>query len=550
MGKENRVSNFLQRGEFRAADELPLKEINGITKKLVKIQKSLDIQMNTMMTMFRDGRTGRTLGFDLVNTNPHGIDCKHNNRDLYLEVKSIDWNNDRGLSTNINLTNTNEDKAQAFSDRKLFLGISVWGDVDDLMFIIIGQDKRISQEMEKKYLEQQQTGKPACYKPTLHKLIHTYGFKVIAVNREVEDVTEMIDPAHKENQEWLNNTIIDIRDFYIEEMAESSSKDLCDSDFAWFHTGDFISTTTLTFTKLYIEMSKLSRLQKKYNLKRTDTLFNIYHDSITGQLLGFDTMNIGGGGADCKMNDDSMFLEVKSIQWNELGLTTSVNFTDTTLDKAEAFRDDRLYIGISVWKNVNELMFMVVGQNRALGENMISSLKEGESKCFRIALSTLIKKYGFKIVPITITKEELIRKVQETNMKAFSDISLEECFIKLEDLNLEECRSEKSNIADMSDCVRTDMKKISRKEMTKLRNVLSKDEAAMYELLYELSRQHGGVINISTREIAKIVDYGKSKVQKVINKMVENGLLKREYIYGSKAAVYSVIDIESVMLAA
>lgn len=541
--------DFFVRGEFREANELPLEAVKIITEEIVDIQEQLGLQMNSLMTMYRDGRTGKALGFNLVNYKPNGIDCKHEDKELFLEVKSVDWNEDYGLRSIISITNTNMDKAAAFCDRKLFLGVSVWSDANDLMFIIVGQNRELGEEVKKKLQEQLKTGKSACVRPTLYRLIHTYGFKVIAVNRTKEAVANLIDPYHKETKEWLDEVIIDITDFHIDDLMVKTSK-LLNQDLEWFHTGDFINTTKDDFKKICDVMDCMGIVQNLYGLKHTDTLFNIYHDSITGQLLGFDTMNIGGGGADCKMKDNSMFLEVKSTQWSDSGLIASVNFTDTTLDKAEAFRDDRLYIGVSVWKNVNELMFLVVGQNSAIGENMAASLKEGESKSFRIALSTLIKKYGFKIVPITITKEELIGMIQEINLKTFNDISLEDCFVKLEDLDLEKCRSRKSNNVNIDDFARTDMKKLSKQEITKLRRNHTDDEVDMYILLHELSRLNGGFINIGTKEIAKIIGYGKSKVHIVINKMISNGLLNRGYIYGSRAPVYSVIDIKSVMLAA
>lgn len=161
-------------------------------------------------------------------------------------------------------------------------------------------------------------------------------------------------------------------------------------------------------------LMELSKVQVKYNKPDQDTLLNELHDSIVGHYLGFSMINIEKHGFDCKYSEEhNIFLESKVASFNSS--TWSATFNDTNLDKAEAFKSEKVWLALSVWKNASELMFICYGQNPQIGEflsekvNKFLSGNAGVRSTQTIPMSKLVLTYGFKILSITDTPEELYR---------------------------------------------------------------------------------------------------------------------------------------------
>lgn len=174
-------------------------------------------------------------------------------------------------------------------------------------------------------------------------------------------------------------------------------------------------------------LQKVAIVQKKYNKPDTDTFINELRDSITGYYLGFDMVNTEKHGFDCKHSKDgNIFLEVKSASFS--AKSWQATFNDTTLEKAEAFKDEKLWLALSVWENACELLFIVYGQNDKIGcflEEKVNHFKAGNTvrSTQSISVKDLVVKYGFKILCVNKTKTEVenLLFIQNKTLKNLDD---------------------------------------------------------------------------------------------------------------------------------
>lgn len=157
-------------------------------------------------------------------------------------------------------------------------------------------------------------------------------------------------------------------------------------------------------------MNKVTEVQRKYEKRDMDTILNELHDAIVGQYLGFSLINVQKHGLDCKLSEtENVFLESKVVSMQSD--TLSATFNDTNMEKAEAFKDEKVWLALSVWDSASEIVFICFGQNEKIGdflEERVASAKQHSRRSTQsISLSQLIKVYGFKIISVTKKKEEL-----------------------------------------------------------------------------------------------------------------------------------------------
>lgn len=162
-------------------------------------------------------------------------------------------------------------------------------------------------------------------------------------------------------------------------------------------------------------LEQLSKVQSKYNKTDTDTFINELRDSIIGEIMGYHEVNLYKHGFDCKSNKGD-FLEVKNASFS--AKTWQATFNDTTYEKAEAFKSDRLYLALAIWDKAAELLFIVYGKNREIGEYLeskIDTFKNGDTvrSTQSIPFTTLINKYGFKIINKDKSKSEVVEIIRK-----------------------------------------------------------------------------------------------------------------------------------------
>lgn len=160
----------------------------------------------------------------------------------------------------------------------------------------------------------------------------------------------------------------------------------------------------------------MEAIQKKYGKTDNDTIINEARDAMVAQILGYNYINIDKHGWDAK-DDGDEFLEVKqaSISAGHICAT----FNDTSLEKADELGKDNITIALAVWSSLKNLLFIVYGKNTSIGpdikEKVIKAREEGHQRpgTQSVSMNDLIFKYGFKIKPINISKEEIRELLKE-----------------------------------------------------------------------------------------------------------------------------------------
>ena len=106
---------------------------------------------------------------------------------------------------------------------------------------------------------------------------------------------------------------------------------------------------------------------------------------------------------------------------------------------------DNVYLCLAVWKNASDLLFIVYGQNKKIGEwldqkvSKFLSGKGGVRSTQSISMSQLIFDYGFDVICINKTKEE-VRQILSLKSLRFANIPAEQI------LNLNEYRHKYKHI--------------------------------------------------------------------------------------------------------
>ncbi len=168
-------------------------------------------------------------------------------------------------------------------------------------------------------------------------------------------------------------------------------------------------------------LQSVSSVQEKYDKNDTDTFINELRDSLVGYKLGYQLVNIEKHGFDCKKSaDENIFLEAKQASFD--AQSWQATFNDTTYEKAEVFKTNQLFLSLAVWKNAADLLFVCYGQNSRIGdflEEKIDWFKAGNTvrSTQSISVTTLVFDYGFKIITIFKTKEQLLEILRNKNRK-------------------------------------------------------------------------------------------------------------------------------------
>ena len=105
-------------------------------------------------------------------------------------------------------------------------------------------------------------------------------------------------------------------------------------------------------------------------------------------------------------------------------------FNDTTLEKAESFKDEKVYLALAIWKNASDLLFIIYGQNERIGEFLeekVRWFKSGHTvrSTQSISASQLVNDYGFKILAVNRTKEDVLNLLR-LKSSSFKNLTIED----------------------------------------------------------------------------------------------------------------------------
>lgn len=196
------------------------------------------------------------------------------------------------------------------------------------------------------------------------------------------------------------------------------------------HKGNYVPINRDFLLEGHSILQEVSTVQEKYGKGDTDTFINELRDSMAGHYLGYRLVNTEKHGFDCKLSaNDEIFLEVKSASF--VASTWGATFNDTNHEKAQCFMRDNVYLCLAVWKNASDLLFIVYGQNKKIGEwldqkvSKFLSGKGGVRSTQSISMSQLVFDYGFDVICVNKTKDE-VRQILSLKSLRFANIPAEQ----------------------------------------------------------------------------------------------------------------------------
>ena len=146
-------------------------------EELTKFQVEFDsYDTDTTINEIRDAIVANYLGFDLLNFDKHGFDAKHSKKNKFLEVKQCSIFSRRLGGT---WNDTNEEKAEAFSDKRLYTAIGIWKGASDLQFIVFGQHKKLGEYLLERVRAVAKTSTRSTQSISIQKMIKEYRFNVV-----------------------------------------------------------------------------------------------------------------------------------------------------------------------------------------------------------------------------------------------------------------------------------------------------------------------------------------------------------------------------------
>ncbi len=137
--------DIFEKGDFRSVPvEFRTLGFHALSE-LYKFQEKFDIyDTDTTINSVRDAIIANYLGYDLLNWDKHGFDAKKSKVNEFLEVKQCSISSGTWGGT---WNDTNEEKALAFSDKRLFTVVGVWKGAHDLQFMVYGQHSQLGKDL-------------------------------------------------------------------------------------------------------------------------------------------------------------------------------------------------------------------------------------------------------------------------------------------------------------------------------------------------------------------------------------------------------------------
>lgn len=168
--------DIFEKGDFRTVSVKyrTLKfQAEGESHKSQEKPNVYDIDL--IINSIRDVIIVNYLGYDLLNWDEHGFDAKKSKKDEFLEVKQCSISSGSWGGT---WNDTNEEKARAFSDKRLFTVVGVWKGAHDLQFMVYGQHPQLGQDLYR-MVTQRKEGSRSTQSISIQKMIKEYQFQVI-----------------------------------------------------------------------------------------------------------------------------------------------------------------------------------------------------------------------------------------------------------------------------------------------------------------------------------------------------------------------------------
>ena len=207
-----------------------------------------------------------------------------------------------------------------------------------------------------------------------------------------------------------------------------------DQQLEYFSKWEFLPINNEFIVDWLDALSWIAAVQEKYHKKDMDTILNELHDAIVWQYLWFKLVNTDKHWLDCKYDENTdIFLESKVATFSKWMWAT---FNDTTFEKAEAFKDKKLRLALSIWSSASTLMFICYGQHEWIWNFLEKWVQKHKDwlvvrSTQSISLSELLFWYNFNILTISKSKEELLTLLTTLSPKTYWKLTKDQ----IKDLN-------------------------------------------------------------------------------------------------------------------
>lgn len=187
------MDSLLKKGDYRPINKNFLLEGHEVLEEVTKVQEKWKKgDTDTFINELRDSMAGYYLGYELVNVEKHGFDCKMNKyEDIFLEVKSASF---AASTWGATFNDTTIEKAKCFQSNKVYLCLAVWKNASNLLFLVYGQNPKIGRFLEEKvtrFLEGK-GGVRSTQSISMSQLIFDYDFDIVCVNKTKSEVKSIL----------------------------------------------------------------------------------------------------------------------------------------------------------------------------------------------------------------------------------------------------------------------------------------------------------------------------------------------------------------------
>jgi len=193
--------------EFKQGGLSALEELTGFQEKFPDLAGG---DTDTTVNSIRDAIIASYLGFPLLNASKHGFDAKTKDGRHYLEIKQCSVSSGRWGGT---WNDTNEEKARAFSDERLFTAVAIWKGASNLQFIVYGRSCALGEYLLDR-VQNRKPGSRSTQNVPIAKLLG-WGFSIIVPpGRDKQDVTKQIVLFQRSLAKILaNNPAVDLHEY-------------------------------------------------------------------------------------------------------------------------------------------------------------------------------------------------------------------------------------------------------------------------------------------------------------------------------------------------
>lgn len=209
------MSTLFAKGNYKRINTNFLVEGHEILEEVSSVQEKWNKgDTDTFINELRDSMAGHYLGYELVNTDKHGFDCKKNEKEnIFLEVKSASFVASTWGAT---FNDTTIEKAKCFQTDQVYLCLAVWKNASNLLFLVYGQNENIGKFLENKVEKflSGEGGVRSTQSISITQLVFDYGFDIVCVNKSKDQVKSMLCLKSRRFLTLTQDQILSLEEYY------------------------------------------------------------------------------------------------------------------------------------------------------------------------------------------------------------------------------------------------------------------------------------------------------------------------------------------------